>query len=136
MDEAEKLCDRVAVIDHGKVIAEGPPPELIATLGGDHVIELALTNGALSADEPAAGRQVLLLGESLRGMDGVSSVHVEGREMALAVSEPHVILPVLLRKVQDSGSELSRLSIRHASLEDVFVRLTGRHLRDGEAPRT
>ena len=96
--------------------------------------------GDLARERPSGvaqtSEQVKILGSGLESMEGVSSVHVAGRDMALAVSEPHVILPVLLRQVQESGSELSRLSIRHASLEDVFVKLTGRHLRDGEASST
>ena len=118
MDEAERLCDRVAVIDHGKVIALGTPRELIARLGGDHVIDFTLETGGA---EPA-----------IADLPAVRSVHRDGEHYLLSVTEPHVALPALLARLQASGHVLAGLSTRHASLEDVFVTLTGRHLRDGE----
>ncbi len=137
MDEAERLCDRVAVVDHGKVIALGSPRDLIASLGGEHMIELALANGGApdgAATHNAPPRKALPVSEQeLIALPGVSSVRVAGAELALTVSEPHVTLPKLLERLGENGGSLTRLSIRHASLEDVFVKLTGRHLRDGEA---
>jgi len=122
MDEAERLCGRVAVVDHGKVIALGSPNELIATLGGEHVIEFAVTaGGPLASDE-------------LAGLPAVRESRHEAAGFALTVSEPHVTIPALLRLLQGRGLELARLTTRHASLEDVFVHLTGRHLRDDESP--
>ncbi len=125
MDEAERLCDRVAIVDQGKVIAQGSPRELIASLGGDHVVEFTLgtNNGTLPID-PA----------SLAGLPAVRSVRTEADHLSLSVTEPHIALPALLDRVKQLGQELASLSTRHASLEDVFVTLTGRHLRDSEAP--
>jgi ABC-2 type transport system ATP-binding protein len=120
MDEAERLCDRVAVVDHGKVIALGSPQELIARLGGEHRIEFALENGA-DVD-----------GEALRDLPGVVSVLREEDGFTLAVTAPHLAVPALLKRLQAEGRTLSRLTTRHASLEDVFVTLTGRHLRDDD----
>jgi ABC-2 type transport system ATP-binding protein len=120
MDEAERLCNRVAVIDHGKIIALGSPGELIAGLGGDHIIEFALANGkGLSNDELAV-------------LPGVTEVRVDVNGIALAVAEPHIAIPALLQRLQSHKLDLTRLSTRQASLEDVFVSLTGRHLRDDE----
>ena len=119
MDEAERLCDRVAVIDHGQVIALGTPRALIARLGGDHVIEFAVAEGQAPPDQ--AG---------LHDLPGVRSVRFEDGGIILRVAEPHVVLPALLDRLRDEGRELARLTTRHASLEDVFVQLTGRHLRD------
>jgi len=121
MDEAERLCDHVAVVDHGQVIALGTPRELIARLGGDHVIEFALAEGQDPPDQ--AG---------LEGLPGVRSVRSEDGAIILRVAEPHVVLPALLDRLREDGHELARLTTRHASLEDVFVQLTGRHLRDEE----
>ena len=118
MDEAERLCDRVAVVDHGRVIALGSPAELIATLGGEHVIEFALADGG---DLPE---------EELRRLPAVLGVRKEATGMALTVTAPHVSIPALLARLQDEGRSLARLTTRHVSLEDVFVHLTGRHLRD------
>jgi ABC-2 type transport system ATP-binding protein len=119
MDEAERLCDRVAVIDHGKVIALGTPRELIAELGGDHVIEFTLETDIEAGD--------------LNDLPSVRAVRREADHYCLSVSEPHVALPALLERLRERGHELASLTTRHASLEDVFVTLTGRHLRDGDA---
>jgi ABC-2 type transport system ATP-binding protein len=118
MDEAERLCDRVAIVDHGRVIALGTPTELIAQLGGEHLIEFALENGN-EVD-----------GDALRGLPAVQSVRHELEGYCLAVTAPHVAIPALLQFLQGRSLNLSRLTTRHASLEDVFVSLTGRHLGD------
>jgi ABC-2 type transport system ATP-binding protein len=136
MEEAERLCDRVAIVDHGRTIAIGSPAELIASLGGDHVIEFAAagvgeTEGPGPAARAASPASPLELRE-LEALPSVSSARVEGREVALTVTEPHRVLPALLDLLRSSGRELARLSIRHASLEDVFVALAGRHFPDGE----
>ncbi len=120
MDEAERLCDRVAVIDHGKVIALGSPAELIVGLGGEHIVEFALKDGANTPEN------------ELAGIPAVKEVRADGNGIALTVSEPHVAIPALLQHLQSRRLELVRLSTRQASLEDVFVNLTGRHLRDDE----
>jgi ABC-2 type transport system ATP-binding protein len=125
MDEAERLCDRVAVVDHGKVIALGSPRELIAELGGEHVVEVTLGPGnGLPAPDDAF----------LAGLPAVQAVRREADHYVFSVSEPHVAVPALLARLQEGGHELASLTTRHASLEDVFVTLTGRHLRDGESP--
>jgi ABC-2 type transport system ATP-binding protein len=119
MDEAERLCDRVAVVDHGKVIALGSPAELIRSLGGDHVVEFAV--------DTRPGENGIDL-EALRRLPSVRSARLEGDATQLTVAEPHVAIPALLDVL--GARALSSLSTRHASLEDVFVSLTGRHLRD------
>lgn len=123
MDEAEKLCDRVAVVDHGKVIALGSPADLIARLGGDHVIEFAFAEGQPAV--PAA---------AFADVPGVLSAREEeDGGVGLRVSQLHAVLPAVLDRVDQGGTPLARLTTRQASLEDVFVQLTGRHLRDGGA---
>jgi len=119
MDEAEKLCDQLAVIDHGQFIAEGSPAELIRSLGGDHVIEVAVEEGETPPPP-----------DELAGLPAVRSVHRDALRLTLSVTEPHVALPALLARLDSAGRSLASLSTRHASLEDVFVSLTGRHLRD------
>jgi len=118
MDEAERLCDRVAVVDQGRVIALGSPAELIARLGGEHLIEF-LVNDNRPLDQ-----------ESLRSLPAVVSVRREEDAYVLAVTAPHVTLPALLDQLAQKELALTRLTTRHASLEDVFVTLTGRHLRE------
>ncbi len=125
MDEAERLCDRVAVVDHGKVIALGSPRDLIASLGGEHVIDFTLMNG-----QPDGAPASFDMDDVLRGMPAVTSVRREMEHYALSVTEPHLALPAILERLRQHHLELASLTTRHASLEDVFVTLTGRHLRD------
>jgi ABC-2 type transport system ATP-binding protein len=128
MDEAERLCDRVAIVDHGKVIALGSPRHLIANLGGEHVIDFMLVNGP-----PQGAESSVELIDVLRGVPGVTSVRCETEHYALSVTEPHLALPAILERLRAHRLELASLTTRHASLEDVFVTLTGRHLRDDAA---
>jgi ABC-2 type transport system ATP-binding protein len=119
MDEAERLCDRVAIVDQGKVIALGSPQELISRLGGDHILEFAVAG---ASPEP----------ETFTGLTSVRSSRREADGYALTVSEPHRTIPELLAQLAEQGQELARLTTRQASLEDVFVSLTGRHLREDD----
>jgi ABC-2 type transport system ATP-binding protein len=119
MDEAERLCDRVAIIDHGKIIALGSPRELIARLGGDHIVEFALEGNG----EPLEPRVFAEL-------ESVLAARSDLEGFALTVGEPHRAIPALLDELEVLNRPLARLTTRHVSLEDVFVALTGRHLRD------
>jgi ABC-2 type transport system ATP-binding protein len=119
MDEAERLCDRLAIVDHGEIIAEGAPAELMARLGGHHVVEFSV-----SANSDGAASELW------RALPGVESVRNEDGLVSLNVREPHRTIPALLDAVDNRGSQLLHLTTRQASLEDVFVRLTGRHLRE------
>ncbi|MEE9296303.1 MAG: ABC transporter ATP-binding protein [Phycisphaerae bacterium] len=120
MDEAQRLCDRVAVIDHGRVIALGSPTELIHRIGGEHVIEFDLRH--------QDGQSVDVDPQAFASLPAVSAARREAGGFSLTVSEPHVALPALVTKLQSESLELARLITRHVSLEDVFVTLTGRHL--------
>lgn len=124
MDEAERLCDRVAIVDAGRVIAIGTPAELIASLGGEHVIEFTVANHAADQHvEPSA----------FAALPGVSAAHMDDDRICLSVREPHVALPALLARLSSKDLELTSLATRHASLEDVFVKLAGRHLTTDES---
>jgi len=117
MEEATRLCDRVAIMDHGKVIALGTPAELIESLGADQVIEFSATNP--------------LVEDALTNIPAVKHLHKRGEVYALTVSEIGVALPALLAEIKRQQSELVTLTTHQATLEDVFVSLTGRKLRDG-----
>jgi ABC-2 type transport system ATP-binding protein len=119
MDEAERLCDRVAIVDHGKTIALGTPRELIAALKAEHVLEFALADNA-TVDEA-----------SFRQIEGVCAADRENGTYRLHVEELHRAMPGLLRELRQQGAQLTELRTHSATLEDVFVSLTGRHLRDG-----
>jgi ABC-2 type transport system ATP-binding protein len=119
MDEAERLCDRLAIVDHGQIIAEGSPPDLIDRLGGHHVVEFSVSGNHDGATQQA-----------WKGLPSVESVREDDGMIALNVKQPHLTIPALLVAIGKQGSELRHLTTRQASLEDVFVRLTGRHLRE------
>jgi ABC-2 type transport system ATP-binding protein len=116
MEEAARLCDRVAILDLGKVIALGSPAELVASLGADQILELD-ADGEL-AEEP------------LRRLPGVRKVVVRGRSYVLSVARVEESLPPLLAEVERQGVEVLALATHAATLEDVFVHLTGKELRD------
>jgi ABC-2 type transport system ATP-binding protein len=122
MDEAERLCDRVAVVDHGQIIALGSPARLIAQLGGENIISFSLEGGSQPLDDAALAR-LPSVRSARGGVDGYS----------LTVEQPHVALPALLGHLQGTGRALAHLTTRHATLEDVFVSLTGRHLEEEPA---
>ena len=118
MDEAHALCDRVGIMDQGKLIALGTPKELVASLGAEHVVEFACEGG----------RRPTL--EQLRALPGVRDVRMEEGTTTLATSELHRTVPALLDELRRQQFALSQLGTHSATLEDVFVTLTGRHLRD------
>src|SRR5438876_973444 len=101
MDEAQRLCDRVAIVDKGKVISLGTPRELIESLGGTDVVEIRC-DGAV--DEV-----------SLQGLAGVHSVKVHGEGLSLTVEHLHKSLPLLISHLQQCGRTLTGLSTHHAT---------------------
>lgn len=120
MEEAERLCDRVAIVDHGRVIALGTPRALIAELGAQHVVEFRIGESALDLED------ALLL-----GLDGARSVRRTDGSFLLESAHAHRTIPALLELLSTRGTPLAELSTHSATLDDVFVHLTGRTLRDG-----
>jgi ABC-2 type transport system ATP-binding protein len=118
MDEAERLCNRVAVMDHGRVIALGTPKELIASIGGEQIVEFAVDPG------------VEVSASILTRIPGVQSHRVDAGLHQLSVSELHTTVPPIFASLAAQGAHLSEFRTHSATLEDVFVALTGRKLRD------
>ena len=119
MDEAHALCDRVGIMDLGRLIALDTPGALVAALGAEHVIEFAVAEGGkLPGDD------------RLRALPGVGDVRHEQAVVSLETSEVHRAVPALLDLLRESESSLALLTTHSATLEDVFVSLTGKHLRD------
>jgi ABC-2 type transport system ATP-binding protein len=116
MDEAERLCDRVGVVDRGKMIALGTPKELIDSLGGSQIVEVTVANDA--TDD---------LLEKLRAFPSVIAARIQAGRVVLTVAELHVALPPVIEHLE---KDLVSLEVHHATLEDVFVNLTGRELRE------
>ncbi len=122
MDEAERLCDRLAIVDHGQIIAEGTPEDLIDRLGGHHVVEFQVSGEVGTPNGQAS--------DLWSTLPTVESVRHDDDMVCLTVREPHLTIPALLAAINQQRWRLNHLSTRQASLEDVFVRLTGRHLRE------
>jgi ABC-2 type transport system ATP-binding protein len=119
MDEAERLCDRIAIVDHGRVIALGTPRELIASLGAEHILHFV------------PGDEVPVDIESLSGLAGVRLARQVDGGVELAVRAVHETVPELLAHLERARIPLAELRTHSPTLEDVFVSLTGRQLRDG-----
>ena len=119
MDEAERLCDRVAIMDHGREIALGTPRQLIASTCAEQMVEFTAGNASKALDVSA-----------LRRIGGVREVRTENGAVLMQVTELHTAVPALLAELTRQNVPLTELRTHSATLEDVFVTLTGRHLRD------
>jgi ABC-2 type transport system ATP-binding protein len=119
MEEAERLCDRVAIVDHGREIALGTPRELIASTCAEHMVEFTAGSASKALDVPA-----------LRRIEGVRDVRTENGAVLMQVTQLHTSVPSLLAELSRQNVPLTELRTHSATLEDVFVSLTGRHLRD------
>ena len=116
MDEAQQLCERVAIMDHGRIIAHGTPRELIASIGVEHVVEFS-----------TAGTPDLA---PIGSIAGVKAVRAVGGFFEMQVTELHTCVPALVAELGRQQLPLTELRTHSATLEDVFVAMTGRHLRD------
>ncbi len=121
MDEAERLCDRVAIMDHGRIIALGTPQQLIASVGGDHVVEFAV--------ETDAGKETVDA-RLLTAIPGVRRHRVDAGLHQLSVVDLHTTVPLIFSTLAEMGLKPNEFRTHSATLEDVFVGLTGRNLRD------
>ena len=122
MDEAEQLCDRLVVMDHGRIISLGSPQQLIASVGGEHIVEFAIIGHENGKD----GIDAALL----TAIAGVGSHRVDAGLHQLSVRELHTAVPLIFDTLTRQGLHLSDFRTHSATLEDVFVGLTGRNLRD------
>ena len=118
LDQMQEVCDRVGIMDQGRLIALGTPRELVASLGAEHVVEFARQGGDTIDDRQWAA------------LPGVRDVRHDEAQVHLSTSELHRTVPALLDLLRTHGASLSQLTTHSATLEDVFVTLTGRQLRD------
>jgi ABC-2 type transport system ATP-binding protein len=117
MEEAQRLCDRVAIIDRGKVLTVGSPGDLIASLDANLVAEVEMAEGGIED-------------EAVLALAGVSSVRRENGAILVSIREAHITVPALLDLFRARSVVLAHLTLRQATLEDVYVSLTGRRYRD------
>jgi ABC-2 type transport system ATP-binding protein len=118
MEEAERLCDRIAVMDEGRIVAEGTTAELVAMLGEFPVVRL-------TGEGDFAG-----LADGMEGADGVVGTTVSGGQIDVVADGSARVLEAVLRRANDLGVRVSEVSITEPDLEDVFLHLTGKALRD------
>jgi ABC-2 type transport system ATP-binding protein len=116
MEEAESLCDRLAILDHGSILRSGTPAELIASLGIPSVVELTFAGAA-----PDASSFATRLG---------TDVEARGDVWEIRTTDPKALLPRLLSTIETEQLEYQQVHVRRATLEDVFLQLTGRSLRE------
>jgi len=118
MEEAAVLCDDIVIVDHGRIVARGTPDALVHSLGGEQLVEF-VASPAIPA-------------EALERVPGFSGQRQRGETVSLSVQALHEAVPALLRIADEHRSELVRLSTRAATLDDVFLALTGRTLAEAE----
>ena len=124
MEEAERLCDRVAIVDHGRVMALDTPRRLVAGLGADQIVFFSVAEDAVSRITP----------DALTAIAGAAGARQAARATdggwELPVTATHEAIPALLAELERRALPLAELRTHLPTLEDVFVSLTGRALRD------
>ena len=121
MEEAERLADQVVIVDEGKKVTEGSPQAVIGELQAENIVELFPKDSKIEA----------FADEALLGLPGVGEVRREGGAITLVVTDTQASIAALLAHLGEAGVELDALQTHRPTLEDVFVALTGKHLRDG-----
>ncbi len=123
MEEAEMLCDRVAIIDTGKIIAIGSPEELTSQIPGNDIISLTIDNPSLN------------IVEIIKKLSFVHKANIENNTVRVYVDSGAQNLPALIDEMKSSGAKVLSATIHEQSLEDVFIHYTGRSIREEEAKK-
>ena len=118
MEEAETLCDRLAIVDHGRIIAEGTVEELRAKTGQRDLVRFT---GRFDPERDT---------QALRVIEGLEIVGVDAELLTLAVPEASRKLPAVLTALQNAGAEIRETTLTQPNLESLFIKLTGKELRE------
>ena len=121
LDEADGMCDRIAIIDHGKIVAEGTPSQLKDRIGGDVVTVRPI--GKVEALEPA-----------LKALAGVTAVAVQDGSLRVKCPSGEALIPQIVGTATSLGISIAGVSLRRPSLDEVFLEFTGREYREDEGP--
>ena len=121
MDEADKLCDTIAIIDNGKIIVTGTPGELKSSVGGDAIVFSFLS-------EEIARNAETLLKEKIQ----VERIQTKDNSIYLTIKDGERMMPELLRSLDARNLEAQTVTLSRPSLDDVFLKYTGRSLREDE----
>jgi ABC-2 type transport system ATP-binding protein len=128
MEEADRLCNRIAIVDEGRIVVEGTPAELKRTVGND-VVELQLE----ADDTEELERQRSGIGRLLEGFDPVAEIKPSPSGIQLYVSNAAASIPELVRRLHADGIRIGALTMHQPSLDDVFLRYTGKTIREEQA---
>jgi len=120
MEEAERLADDLLIVDHGKMLARGSPGEIIGRLEAESFVRFVL-----------GGEGTGLIEDDLRSLEGVADVRREGGDFVLSVTQTQRVIGTLFEIAEDRGLVIDDLRTHRPTLEDVFVSMTGKQLRDG-----
>ena len=123
LDEADALCDRILVIDHGRIVASGTPESLKQQVSGD-AVRLSLAD---------AGQRETVLKVITETLPGATESSADGEVVSFRISRGGAVLPGLLRTLDNQGVDLNGVEVHRPTLDDVFLTMTGRSLRDEEA---
>ena len=127
MEEADRLCSRLAIVDNGRIVVDGEPQELKETVGADSVVlQLEPSNGG-------NGDKVATVCRLLEGMIPCEAVTAHPAGVALAVPNASAAVPQLMRRIDGNGLHITGLQMNQPSLDDVFLKYTGRHIREEAA---
>lgn len=123
MDEADVLCDRIAIIDYGKIVALDSPANLKRSIGGFDIIEVSLNNYTPEAEK------------KLRSMEFIKNITEKEGGLRIYVEDAAKAMPVLIEELKKLGVSILYLAIHQQSLEDVFIHYTGKTIREAEAQK-
>jgi ABC-2 type transport system ATP-binding protein len=123
MEEADRLCRRLAIVDDGRIVVDGAPSDLKRAVGADRIEVTVAAESGVGADRVAAADPATL------GVDGVSAIERSVGGLSISVADAHAAIPPILRRLDAVGLVVEGLTMREPTLDDVFLRYCGRHIR-------